>query len=145
MEQNWIQEADISAYGEMLAWEERSQSTIHKYLHDIQAFATWLNGESVTKEQAINWKRSLLSGHYTPATVNSMLSAINGFFHFMGWDDCKVKFLRIQRKIFRDQSRDLTKTEYAKLLETAQNQGKTRLTLLMETICATGIRVSEVK
>ena len=63
----------------------------------------------------------------------------------MGWDDCKVKFLRIQRRMFRDQSRDLTKMEYERLLETAKNQGKTRLALLMETICATGIRVSEVK
>ncbi len=145
MEQNWIRQADISAYGEMLAREERSESTIQKYLRDVRAFLTWLSGNAVTKESAIAWKKHLLSTDYTPATINSMLSAINGFFHFMGWDDCRVKFLRIQRRMFRDQSRDLTKTEYQKLLETAQDQGKTRLALLMETICATGIRVSEVK
>ena len=145
MEQNWIQQADISAYGEMLAREERSESTIQKYLRDVRAFLTWLSGNAVTKESAIAWKKHLLSTNYTPATINSMLSAINGFFHFIGWDDCRVKFLRIQRRMFRDQSRDLTKTEYQKLLETAQDQGKTRLALLMETICATGIRVSEVK
>ena len=145
MEQNWIRQADISAYGEMLAREERSESTIQKYLRDVRAFLTWLSGNAVTKESAIAWKKHLLSTNYTPATINSMLSAINGFFHFIGWDDCRVKFLRIQRRMFRDQSRDLTKTEYQKLLETAQDQGKTRLALLMETICATGIRVSEVK
>ena len=108
MEQNWIQQADISAYGEMLAREERSESTIQKYLRDVRAFLTWLSGNAATKESAIAWKKHLLSTDYTPATINSMLSAINGFFHFMGWDDCKVKFLRIQRRMFRDQSRDLT-------------------------------------
>ena len=74
-----------------------------------------------------------------------MLAALNGLFHFLGWDGCRVKFLRVQRRLFRDAAGELTRPEYERLMETARSRGQERLALLMETICATGIRVSEVQ
>ncbi len=98
----------------------------------------------MTKETVVKWKERLQQEGYACATVNAKLSALNGFFKFVGWEECRVKFLRIQRQMFRNQSKELTKAEYERLLETARRIGKERLSLLMETICATGIRVSEL-
>ena len=137
-------ECSIS-YGRYLATEERSPGTIEKYLRDVRAFARWLDGAPVTKELATRWKEHLRSQGYAPATINSMLAAINGLFHFLGWDECRVKFLKVQRRLFRDAGRELTRPEYDRLLETARARDQERLALLMETICATGIRVSEVR
>lgn len=125
--------------------EERSPGTVEKYLRDVRSFALWLHGREVTKELAAAWKEHLLAEHYAPVTVNAMLAAVNSFFRFAGWDECRVKSLKIQRCLFRDSSRELTRTEYDRLLETARTLGRERLALLMETICATGIRVSEVR
>ena len=78
-------------------------------------------------------------------TINGALVAVNQFFKFLGWQECVVKGLRIQRKLFRDDRRELTRNEYERLLAAAHGLGRERLALLMETICATGIRVSEVR
>ncbi len=136
---------DISNYKEYLCHEEHSAGTIEKYLRDIKAFFSWLTGREVSKENAAGWKEYLTGMSYVPVTINSMLSAVNGFLHFMGWEECRVKFLHIQRKMFREQAKELDRNEYMQLLHTAKVQGKERLRLLMETICSTGIRVSEVK
>lgn len=136
---------DISNYKEYLYHAERSAGTIEKYLRDIKAFLSWLSGREASKENAAGWKEYLTEMSYVPATINSMLSAVNDFFRFMGWEECRVKLLHIQRKMFREQARALDRKEYLRLLHTAQQQGKERLRLLMETICSTGIRVSEVK
>ena len=109
------------------------------------AFARWISGTPVTRELAAGWKRHLLEAGYAPATINAMLAALNGLFRFLGWEDCRVKFLKVQRRLFRDPARELSKAEYDRLLETALARGQDRLALLMEAICATGIRVSEVK
>lgn len=135
----------IAAYEQHLRDEERSAGTIEKYLRDIGAFVRWLDGRTVTKELAAEWKRDLQKTGYAPVTVNSMLAALNGMFRFLGWEDCRVKFLRIQRRIFRDSRRELTRAEYERLLRAARADDRERLALLMETICATGIRVSEVQ
>lgn len=135
----------ITAYGCHLDMEERSSGTIENYLRHTRAFAAWLDGAPVTKERAAGWKEHLLSNGYAPATINAMLASLNGLFHFLGWDECRVKFLKIQRSLFRDAGRELTRPEYDRLLETARARGQERLALLMETICATGIRVSEVR
>lgn len=135
----------MKAYGCWLRQEERSSGTIEKYLRDIRTFCRWLAGRPVTKELAHNWKEQLLREGYAPVTVNSMLAALNGLFRFLGWNECRVRFLKLQRRLFREKSRELTRTEYERLLETAKAQGKERLALLMESICATGIRVSEVR
>ena len=135
----------ISAFGRKLLMEERSAGTIEKYVRDAGAFARWLAGEPVTRERAAAWREHLASSGYAPVTINSMLAAVNGLFRFLGWEECRVKFLKVQRRLFRDQSRELTRPEYDRLLEAAHADGQERLALLMEAICSTGIRVSEVK
>ena len=134
----------LTAYGCYLKQEERAPATLEKYLRDIRAFAVWLGDSPVSREAVTNWKEYLLAQGRAAVTVNGALAALNGLFRFLGWD-CRVKFLKIQRRLFRDQSRELTRTEYEQLIRTAEAQGKRRLALLMEAICATGIRVSEVK
>ncbi len=124
---------------------ERAAGTIEKYVRDVQRFSQWLQGCAVTKELTAGWKEALIAQQYSPSTVNSMLASVHKFFHFAGWNGCNVHFLRIQRQMFREQSRELTKEEYIRLVNTARNQKKERLALLIEAICATGIRVSEVK
>lgn len=135
----------MDRYTRYLQREERAPGTREKYLRDLRAFARWLGSRSVNKENAAAWKTHLLEQGYAPATVNSMLAAANKFFLFLGRPDCKVKPLRLQRKLFRDASRELTREEYDRLVDTARETGKERLALLLETICATGIRVSEVR
>jgi site-specific recombinase XerD len=136
---------EIAAFEAHLRLGERSSGTIEKYLRDIRAFAMWLGERPLDKEAAIAWKEHLRTKHYAPATVNSMLIAVNQLFRFLRWDDLRVKTVRIQRQIFRRRDKELTKEEYVRLLETARGLGRERLALLMEAICATGIRVSEVQ
>ena len=128
-----------------LATEEREASTIEKYLREVGLFRVWLAERGVTAETVSGWKRYLYAEGYKPETINSKLSALNKFFSFVGWLELRTRYLRIQRKLFRSTEKELTKEEYTRLLETANHQGKPRLALLIETICATGIRVSEVK
>ena len=135
----------LASYAGHLRSEERSPSTVEKYTRDIEAFANWLAGGPVTRERAAAWREHLASAGYAPATVNSMLAAVNGLFRFLGWEDCRVKFLKVQRRLFRDRCRELTRPEYDRLLEAAHAGGQERLALLMEAICSTGIRVSEVR
>ena len=135
----------ISAFGRKLLMEERSAGTIEKYLRDVGAFAAWLGREAVSREKAAAWRDSLLERDYAPATVNSMVAAVNQFFSFLGWEDCKIRALKLQRKLFRDDRKELTREEYERLLDAAHRLGRERLALLLETICSTGIRVSEVK
>ena len=94
---------------------------------------------------AARWRDSLLAKGLSPATVNAKLCALNGLFRFLGWNDCRVKFLKIQRRAFRDPVRELSLADYHRLLDAAQRRGQARLALLLETICATGVRVSEVR
>ena len=137
--------AQIARYARALRTEERAPATIEKYLRDVRSFAAWLEGRPVSKELAARWKEGLLGSGLAPATVNAKLSAVNGLFRFLGWEDCRVRFLKLQRRAFRDPARDLTREEYGRLLETANRQGRGRLALLLETICAAGLRVSEVR
>lgn len=144
MNNSAITEKEILKFESFLKSEEREKATIEKYLREVRSFSTWMGERSVTKETAIEWKERLQKDGFAPATVNAKLSALNVFFSFMGWGQCKVKFLRIQRQMFRTQSKELTREEYERLLGTARSEGKERLALLMETICSTGIRVSEL-
>ena len=145
MEQRTLNAVQIQRFASHLQSEERAAATIEKYLRDVREFSAWLDGEAVTKEVVLTWRELLLAKGRGPATVNTKLSALNSLFHFLGWDGCQVKFLKIQRAVFRDRSLELTRTDFQRLLETAQGLGRDRLALLMETICATGIRVSEVR
>ena len=140
-----INQAQLTAFERHLRLEEREPGTIEKYLRDVRAFAAWLEEKPLGKEAAVAWKEHLLASGYAPSTINSMLIAVNRFFRFQRWDELRVKTVRIQRRIFRSRERELTKEEYVRLLEAAHVLGRERLALLMETICATGIRVSEVR
>lgn len=134
----------IVAYERYLKQEERSPATVEKYLRDVRRFAVWLNGRAVTKETVAEWKERLLSLHYAPTSINAALAALNGLFRFLHWSNCRAKFLKVQRRMFREPERELTKAEYETLVSTAYKCGQRRLALLMETICSTGIRVGEV-
>ena len=142
MKANLITEKRISAFAQKLRQEERSLATLEKYLRDVAALAQWLHGRPVTKELAAAWKTALLENGLAPSTVNTKLAAVNHFFICMGWPECRVKPLRLQRKLFREDRRELTRAEYDRLVSTAEALGRDRLALLLETICATGIRVS---
>ena len=135
----------LSAFEQYLKTEERSNATIEKYLRDTWQLAAWLDGRAVTKEAVASWKEHLVEQGYDAGTVNGKLTALNAFFRFADWEDCRVKSLKRQHQVFREQERELTQDEYAQLLRTAEAMGRERLKLLMETICGTGIRVSEVR
>ena len=119
----FIETKTIGAYGKMLAAEEKSAGTIEKYLRDVKAFALWLDKRPMSKEETANWRHHLLDRGYTPTTINSMLSSLNRFFRFIGHDEYRSRFLRIQRRIFRDPSRDLSRNDYQRLLQTAEING----------------------
>ncbi len=145
MIQHRLTAEELLAYGRYLRQEGRSGGTVDKYLRDGRAFLAWLEGKTVTQESVVGWREHLLTRGYAPVTINSMLAALNGLFRFLDWTDCRGKFLKVQRRLFREPERELTRQEYERLVCSARGQGKERLALLLETICATGIRVSEVR
>lgn len=144
MDQYRLTLTQVDQFAVSLRREERAAGTVTKYRRDLAEFILWLGGREVTSETAAEWKEYLLASGLSPATVNSKLSALNGFFRFLAWD-VRVRYLKLQRRVFRDKSRELSRAEYARLLSAAQETGRKRLALLLETICATGIRVSEVR
>ena len=124
--------------------QERSQATLQKYQHDLYALMDFLQGNELTKTFLISWKEKL-TGEYAPASVNAMLAAVNGYLRFMGWMELTVKPLKIQRSLFLEEEKELTREEYVRLVKAAQAKENERLALVIQTICATGIRVSELK
>jgi len=135
----------VAGFIQHLKNEERVSGTLEKYQRDVVHFSQWLEGRSVTKELALEWKEHLREAGYQPVTVNSMLAVINSFFRFVGWEECRIKYLRIQRRLFREESKEMNRDEYDRLVETAHSLGRERLALLIETIGSTGIRASEVQ
>lgn len=138
---NVITENTITKFESHLRSEEKSENTIEKYLRDVRAFFAFLGGRAVSKEITVAYKETLKSC-YAPASVNSMLIAVNGFLRFAGYSDCTVKTLKVQRQIFCEEEKELTRDEYRHLLKAADG---TRLYYVMRTICGVGIRVSELK
>lgn len=134
----------IQKYLTHLQEQERSPHTISKYAHDLTALLAYLNGEPLTKTALIGWKAQLVAA-LAPASVNSMLVAVNGYLGYMGWQDLKIKLLKIQKSVFVDESKELTREEYTRLVNAAKMQENERLSLVIQTICATGIRVSELR
>lgn len=123
--------------------EEKSKSTVEKYVRDVNVFAAWLNCRDIDKSVVIEYKHELTE-NYAPASVNAALSSINCFFTYNKWFDCKVKTIKIQRQIYASREKELSKAEYERLLDVAKKKSE-RLYYLMQTICSTGIRVSELK
>lgn len=138
------QQEQVMGYLAYLREEERSEQTIQKYARDVVRFLAFARGD-VDKSALLAWKAQLVAGGYAPQTINAMLAAVNGFLSFLGRGDQRVRPVKCQRTIFRARERELSKAEYLRLLDAARRQGKDRLFLIMETVCATGIRVSELK
>lgn len=145
MEERCITEEMIRKFDRYLQCEEKSAATIEKYLRDVRAFAAQLLGAQVTKNAVIAYKKKLCSKNYAPRSINSMLASLNSLFSFLGWTDCRVKFMKIQRQTYCPEEKELTKGEYVRLVNTAKQKGNERLNLILQTICGTGIRVSELQ
>lgn len=139
-----IQKDLIQRFHKHLINEEKSPATIVKYVRDVEEFAKWLPSSEIEKSDVLAYK-VYLTGKYAPASVNAALSSLNSLFDFMKWYDLRVKNLKIQKQIFASTDKELTKAEYNRLLQVAKQKNTERLYLLMQTICSTGIRVSEVQ
>lgn len=138
-----ITEKTISEFKQYLIDEEKSKSTIEKYVRDVEAFYLWLGAFSLCKARVLQYKQYLIK-KYAPASVNSIISSLNCFFEYSEEFALRVKTLKIQQQIFSKKEKELTKAEYERLLSAAIAKGNRKLFLLMQTICATGIRVSEL-
>lgn len=136
--------AKIPAYATHLRGEERSANTIVKYLRDLSAFFRYLGGAEVSKEAVLDWKEALVE-EYAPASVNSMLAAVNSFFAWLELPQFKVKPLKIQRSIYAKPEKELSRGEYDRLVAAAEQKDNRQLALLLQTICSTGIRISELR
>ena len=144
MKRIWNDEL-VEEYLTLLKEAERSSGTIEKYTHDLKAFSQFIGeGNLICKETVIAYKEQLTQ-RYAVSTANSMLTVLNGFFSAMHWNELRVKLMKVQRRVFRDQKRDLTRSEYFKLLDVAEKKGNHRLAMIMQTICSTGIRISELQ
>ena len=128
-----------------LRLEEKSKNTIEKYARDVNAFLTYLNDNVVSKELVIEYKQKLINDGYAVSNINSMLAAVNSLFDYLGWINCKVKAIKTQRQIYCPENKELTKAEYLRLINAAERNHNNRLNLILQTICSTGIRISELQ
>ena len=143
MDKKILNRQQIEKFQEYLREEEKSQVTIKKYLRDVRFFMVYAGEKEITKELVISYKESLLEKGYAARSINSMLASLNSFLEFLSWTECKVKNIRTQKMVYCSEEKELTKEEYLRLLKAAKE--KTQLKLVMQTICSTGIRVSELK
>lgn len=140
-----ITEEKILQYQEYLYEEEKTTATIKKYICDLKKLMDYLSGREITKKLMVEYKEALRKEKgYRLTSINSFLVAANRFFEYMGWYDLRVKTYRIQKEIFVPENRDLSKAEYKKLVQAAMKKGKKRLAMILQTICAAGIRISEL-
>ena len=134
----------ICSYALRLEEEERAAQTVRKYVHDLTALSAFLAGRPISKGLLLEWKEDII-GQYAPASVNAMLAAVNGLLAYCGLNDLRLRKLKIQRALFLSEDKELTRAEYVRLVKAAEQKGNQRLALVLQTICATGIRVSELK
>ena len=135
----------ITGFINHLHLEEKSANTIEKYARDVNAFSVYLNGKDVCKEIVIDYKQNLISEGYAVSSINSMLAAVNSLFDYLGWIECKVKAIKTQRQIYCPENKELSKAEYLRLIEAAERNHNHRLNMILQTICGTGIRISELQ
>ena len=145
MRERMLTNAMIHEFKMYLQREEKSENTIEKYMRDIRGFMEFIYDEEITKGIVIDYKNKLKSENYAVRSINSMLASLNSLFSFLGWSDCKAKSIKLQRQIYCPEEKELTKVEYIRLINTAKQKGNERLNLLIQTICSTGIRVSELQ
>lgn len=143
MEERKLTENKIQSFRQYLIREEKSTATVEKYLRDVRAFSVYVGDSVVAKEVVMTYKKNLQTREYAVRSINSMLASLNSLLDFLGWSDCKVKCLKQQRQTYCAEDKELTKAEYMRLLEAARK--KPQLQLVMQAICGTGIRVSELR
>lgn len=143
MEERTLSELKIKEFQRYLVQEEKSMATVAKYTRDVRAFFCFAGEKPVTKEVVMAYKSHLVERGYAVRSVNSMLASLNSLLAFFGWNDCKVKNLRQQRQTYCKEEKELSKEEYLRLLEAAKH--RSQLSLIMQAICSTGIRVSELQ
>lgn len=144
MEQRKITNQMIAEFERKLRDDEKSELTVEKYLRDVRRFIKFSSGKQIDKGLALAYKAEI-EKDYAVASANSMIASINSFFRFAGWLDLCVKQYKVQRKTFCNEEKELTKAEYIRLCKTAEEQKSERLNLILQTICGTGIRVSELQ
>lgn len=144
MQERKLSNQDLSHFREYLIYAERSTATIEKYCSDLYRFMEYVDGDNVTKETVISYKQYLIE-EYAINSVNSIIAGLNCFFGFIGWYDCRIKAIKQQRQIFCNKDMELTRAEYMRLLAAAKRRNNDRLNLILQTICGTGIRVSELE
>ncbi len=144
MNRKIITEKAINKFRAYLIEDEKSENTVEKYLHDIKCFAEFANRRQLDKSLTLTYKDQL-EKEYAIASANSMIAAVNAFLKFMGRADCCIKQFKVQKKAFCSEDKELTKAEYLRLVNTAKQKGNERLNLILQTICGTGIRVSELE
>ena len=134
----------LADYVTELNAEEKSPATVQKYRRDCAAFAAWAEGQGICKDLVIHYKQRLIDRGYAPRSVNSMLAALNSLFAFAGWADCHTRVIRIQRPVFCREAKELSREEYVRLVQEAERRHNDRLSLILQTLCGTGIRISEL-
>lgn len=144
MKGHFLTSKEIERFRNYLREEEKSENTLEKYIRDVTAFSAFCD-EAITKDTVIAYKQSLIDGGYAVRSINSMLASINSLFSFLGWYELRVKSLKVQQQVFCPEEKELTKTEYERLCRTAEKKQNERLCLILQTICGTGIRVSELQ
>lgn len=134
----------ITKFKEHLILDERSKATVEKYIRDVRTFAEYIGDDLITKETVIEYKRQLQE-KYKVRSVNSVLASLNSFFGFVGWYELKVKSIKLQKQIYCSEEKELTRAEYERLCKAAKSNKNDRLNMILQTICGTGIRVSELQ
>lgn len=143
MEERILTNQTISTFQDYLIKEEKSDATVEKYIRDVRAFFLFAGEQQITKEVVIAYKKHLEESGYAVRSINSMLASLNSMLNYMGWQDCRVKQLKLQKQIYSSEEKELTKNDYMKLLKASEQNP--RLHLVMQTICSTGIRISELR
>ncbi len=144
MREKRISKEQLHQFAIHLAREEKSENTQRKYLRDVGKFVDVMDGKNVTKEAVIRYKEKLLEEQYAVRSINSMLASLNAFFAFLGWEGMRVKSIKLQRQVYCPEEQELSKKEYIRLITTAEKRNNQRLCLIMQTIAACGIRISEL-
>jgi len=144
MKGHFITSKETERFRNYLREEEKSENTMEKYIRDVTVFSAFCDG-AITKDTVIAYKQSLIDGGYAVRSINSMLASLNSLFSFLGWYELRVKSLKVQQQVFCPEEKELTKAEYERLCRTAERKQNERLCLILQTICGTGIRVSELQ
>lgn len=144
MKGHYLTNKEIEKFRNYLREEEKSENTMEKYIRDVTAFSAFCDG-TITKDTVIAYKQNLIDSGYAVRSINSMLASINSLFSFLGWYELRVKSLKVQQQVFCPEEKEMTKAEYERLCRTAERKQNKRLCLILQTICGTGIRVSELQ